>query len=478
MSLKAVFFDMGGTIDRYGFTPEMRLAKIPGIQQRLLSAGIDLGLCDEELFQVVSIGMKRYHQWSLITMEELPSAKVWNEYIFAGFSVDRAELASISEDLACYFETELFSREMRPEVPDVLKAIRQMGLKIGIISNVNSRGQVPKNLTDYKIKQFFDPIVLSSEYGRRKPDPAIFHQAARLAQVPASACVHVGDRIARDVVGAKRAGFGVTVQIRHDYDHGEEDVGADPDYLIDTMTPLIGILEKELDRSVSLPVLPVGEEPAIRAVIFDAGDILYYRPNRNVKLVEFLKENDIDYYDFDYETENKLLKEKSFRGLITRDEYLEAKIRLFGITDPDLIEQGKQILGEGKDEVEFFEGLPDVLYDLKEKGYLLGIVTDTANTIHAKLNWFERGGFGHVWDSIISSTEIGCRKPEPKIYQACLDQLGVSAEEAIFVGHKITELDGARAVGMKTIAFNYDEGAQADGYIESLTELLETPLIP
>ena len=68
--------------------------------------------------------------------------------------------------------------------------------------------------------------MLSSEYGRRKPDPAIFHYAARLAKVPTSECIYIGDRIARDVVGAKRAGFHMAIQIAHDFQHGEQDEGA------------------------------------------------------------------------------------------------------------------------------------------------------------------------------------------------------------------------------------------------------------
>jgi putative hydrolase of the HAD superfamily len=92
-------------------------------------------------------------------------------------------------------------------------------------------------------------------------------------------------------------------------------------------------------------------------------------------------------------------------------------------------------------------------------GYMLGIVTDTANPVHAKLSWFERGGFGHVWDSIISSKELGTRKPDPKIYHAALQQLGLTPDQAVFVGHKASELDGARAIGMKTIAFNPDRDA-------------------
>ena len=47
--------------------------------------------------------------------------------------------------------------------------------------------------------------------------------------------------------------------------------------------------------------------------------------------------------------------------------------------------------------------------------------------------------------------------------------------QAVFVGHKAVELAGAHRVGMKTIAFNYDETAQADFYIQNFTDLLATP---
>jgi putative hydrolase of the HAD superfamily len=110
---------------------------------------------------------------------------------------------------------------------------------------------------------------------------------------------------------------------------------------------------------------------------------------------------------------------------------------------------------------------------LKSQGYLLGIITDTANSIHAKLTWFERGGFGHVWDSIISSMELGTRKPDPEIYQACLQQLGLTPDQAVFVGHKASELEGARAIGMQTIAFNYEQDAGAGHFVERFADLLD-----
>ena len=127
--------------------------------------------------------------------------------------------------------------------------------------------------------------------------------------------------------------------------------------------------------------------------------------------------------------------------------------------------------------VQFFEGVSETLWALKKQGFLLSIVTDTANSISTKLKWFERGGFGHVWDSIISSMDIGTRKPDPTIYQAALQQLGVTPDQAVFVGHRASELAGARAIGMRTIAFNYDEDASADFFIERFTDLLKLPVL-
>ena len=386
------------------------------------------------------------------------------------------KLASIAEDLMCYIETHYYERTMRPEVPAVLEAIKRMDLKIGLISNVNSRGQVPTNLSQYKLKDYFDPIVLSSEYGRRKPDPAIFHYAARLANVPTSHCLYVGDRIARDILGARKAGFRLAVQIRHDFDHGEVDEGATPDFVISKMTELLDILQNDLQRSIPNPQ-PAHVPPCpIRALLFDAGDLLYFRAERGRFFTEFIRglgQNP----EIDHETERFMLRQQAYRGEIDQVEYQKTILNIYGITQPEQMTRGLEALKKDENNIQFFEGVTETLIALKKKGYLLGIVTDTANPLHAKLSWFERGGFGHVWDTITSSQDVGVRKPDPKIYCAALEQLGVSVEQTIFLGHKKSELEGARALGMMTIAFNYDKDAQADYYVEKFADILKVPLL-
>src|SRR5574341_532789 len=290
MTIQAVFFDMGGTIETFWYSRELRLQATPCLQQLLLGAGINLNFSTNQWYRLVTEGLARYHRWRMKTMEELPPQRVWRDYVFAGYPVDEDALDAIAEDLMLYIETYYYRREMRPEIPTVLDTIQEMGLKIGLISNVCSRTQVPGNLVQYGIRHYFDPIVLSSTYGRRKPDPAIFHYAARLASVPTSESVYVGDRVSRDIRGARKAGYKLVIQIQHDFKHGEDDSGALPDAIISRMTGLIDILRTDLNRSGSNTPAGTGHPHPVRALLFDAGDILYFRPNRGLKLTAFLDE--------------------------------------------------------------------------------------------------------------------------------------------------------------------------------------------
>ena len=277
MNIKAVFFDMGGTIQNYWPSPDLGLQATPDIQKLLLDAGIDINLDDQQLYDLITEGITRYHEWSLQSLDEITPQQIWTDYVLADYPVTPEQLQPVAEDIMVIIETHFSTREIRPEIPAVLEEIKKMGLKIGIISNVNNCGQVPQNLDEYGIKEYFDPIVLSVEYGRRKPDPAIFYHAARLAKVPTSACIHIGDRITRDILGAQKAGFCAAVQIRHTHHEKEDETAAIPDLVIDSMTELLDFLKEKLaEPDVKLPTNDSQPE-RIRAVLFDAGDILYFR---------------------------------------------------------------------------------------------------------------------------------------------------------------------------------------------------------
>lgn len=471
MPIQAVFFDMGGTIETFSYTREMRLQAMPGFRDILSQVGISLQMSNEQLLDLVIEGHARYHEWRKKNMLELPTIRVWQEYTFSGLALEPKALASISEELMFYYENQLYQRVMRPEIPTVLEALCRKDLKLGVISNISSKGLVPANLRKYGIEHYFGTVVLSSEYGGRKPDPAIFHYAARMASVPASRCLYVGDQIARDIIGAHKAGYTAAVQIKHDFRQGEDTIIDTPDAVITDMTELIDIVKDNQQQTVNLsPGIP----NQIRAVFFDAGDILYFR--KRTKLPVFLQDLGLSFDEHD-SLERLHLSDLAYEGKISQEEYREETLRLYGVTDSEQIARGICIMEEEDQKVFFFEGISDTLTALKNSGFLLGIITDTAHSVSAKIRWFERGGFGNVWDTIISSKELGVRKPKSEIYHAAMTQLGVRGSESVFVGHKTSELEGARAVGMKTIAFNYDDNAQADVYILNFSELLSVPFL-
>ena len=92
-----------------------------------------------------------------------------------------------------------------PETSEVLKELKGLGLKLGIISNFDTR--IYSVLKSLGIHQFFDAVTISSETGYSKPELEIFHFAVLALDVPAPAILVVGDSVHNDVEPAIRAGL-------------------------------------------------------------------------------------------------------------------------------------------------------------------------------------------------------------------------------------------------------------------------------
>lgn len=61
-----------------------------------------------------------------------------------------------------------------------------------------------------------------------------------------------------------------------------------------------------------------------------------------------------------------------------------------------------------------------------------------------------RAVFDH-FDVVIESSKVGYRKPDPRFYQMACEQLGISADQAVFLDDLGINLKPARAMGMRTI---------------------------
>lgn len=95
--------------------------------------------------------------------------------------------------------------EVYPEVPGVLAELRGAGLRLGVVSNWDTR--LPDLLERLGISGVFDVVVCSSEVGVEKPDRRIFLQAATRLRISPGAALHIGDGRLEDVEGALGAGM-------------------------------------------------------------------------------------------------------------------------------------------------------------------------------------------------------------------------------------------------------------------------------
>ena len=89
---------------------------------------------------------------------------------------------------------------------NTLRALRERGLKLGVITNGPSALQRRK-LAALALDRSFDTILVSGEEGVRKPDAEIFRRALARLGVAAHEAMFVGDHPIADVEGAHRAGL-------------------------------------------------------------------------------------------------------------------------------------------------------------------------------------------------------------------------------------------------------------------------------
>jgi putative hydrolase of the HAD superfamily len=118
--------------------------------------------------------------------------------------------------------------------------------------------------------------------------------------------------------------------------------------------------------------------------------------------------------------------------------------------------------------------VPAVLGRLRAAGARLAVVSNWDISLHDVL---ERTRLRALVDVVVISAELGAAKPDPAIFRAALERLGVTAREAIHVGDSVEhDVAGARAAGLEAIlvARNGAEAPTGVRVVASLDGLLMT----
>ena len=203
MEIRAVFFDLGGTllvmrrdrIFRRVLTEEGHEADLEKIHSAYLEA---------ESWWLSFFGSK------VLTPDETDEAyRRLDERVFAALFPEEGGLeASRVSKLVRKRWPELESEippALYPDVEPTLSGLAKDGYSMGLISNAPP--DTGRLVSALGLAKYLDPVVISGAVGYTKPNPEIFRIALKGVGVGPHEAVHVGDLYDADVVGARNAGM-------------------------------------------------------------------------------------------------------------------------------------------------------------------------------------------------------------------------------------------------------------------------------
>ena len=202
--IEAVFLDLGNTL--------RILIKDPDHMARARQEIVRLVGTDEDplaFFQKLEARYKDYRKWAFEQLIEAPETELWTRWLTPDFPPER--IAPVAGELTFQFRQANGRRVLVDSGRDVVEELHRRGYTLGIISNLIGTREIPEWLEAEGFAPYFKSVVLSSVFGKRKPDPSIYYEAARRAGVEPACCAYVGDNLKRDVTGTRAAGFGMTI---------------------------------------------------------------------------------------------------------------------------------------------------------------------------------------------------------------------------------------------------------------------------
>ena len=132
-------------------------------------------------------------------------------------------------------EFRLLSRQklrLFPCVVEILKGLKERGAGVYLVSNAQACF-TKDELDELGLTPLFDGILISSDAGVKKPDPAIFDVAFEKFNLNKNECFYVGNDLHDDVLGASGAGL-KTVYIETEQSGKYPNIDVSPTYVVST----------------------------------------------------------------------------------------------------------------------------------------------------------------------------------------------------------------------------------------------------
>ncbi|WP_127589240.1 HAD-IA family hydrolase [Paenibacillus koleovorans] len=217
---KAVFFDAGDT-----------LLTVPGAREtmRRYFAEREFHRTDTEIGDSFDAAFRLLYYNKPVLGNELcspESDRLFWVKLYRHMLDDLAAAGHAEEETLHRWCHELYDLFVSPEqyvlfedVRETLERLQALGYRMAIVSNF---APTLRHILKYmEIDYYFDPIIVSTEVGLEKPNPAIFQLALEQSGLPASQVLYVGDHDQNDIWAPGQVGIQAVKIKRYAYHQGD-----------------------------------------------------------------------------------------------------------------------------------------------------------------------------------------------------------------------------------------------------------------
>lgn len=198
-----------------------------------------------------------------------------------------------------------------------------------------------------------------------------------------------------------------------------------------------------------------------RAILFDAGNTLVFVDR--ARILRVFREHGVD------SDEARFLEaEFTARGTLMRrveaaegptgteahiwQEYFLVLFRGAGVPEERMSEVGAELMRVHEEDhlwTHVEPGTPEALEALRAAGFRMAVVSNADGRVEALL---ERKGLRGLFEFVLDSGIVGVEKPDPRIFHAAVDRMGLLPGECLYVGDLYpVDVLGARSAGLRAL---------------------------